>query len=160
MRVTLLIALCLMLIACNTKQANEATASKVYNIHPDVVGVIKSKGQGLADIQVSLSSSSCDMMTALTDDNGLFKFEQFCLVKVMPISVAGTVVGISFPFDITITTDEKSFIGSVIDPFNVNIEIDLSEQMLCITNQSQQRHCDNLVLLDAPSEHEKGSIGD
>lgn len=148
MKKFLIIGYCLFIIGCSN-QDNQTNS--VQSIHPAIKGIVKQQGQAVANAQVSLTSSNCDELTAITDKNGQFSLEQYCQVPTASIAVMGTVAAMSYAFDMTVTINEKSYLWSVIDPYDIQVEFDLSEQMVCKT-AAQENHCAHLVLLEPPAE--------
>lgn len=148
MKKFLIIGYCLLIVGCSSQQGQ---TNHMQSIHPSIKGIVKQQGQAVANAQVSLTSSNCDELTAVTDKNGQFSLEQYCQVPTASIAVMGTVAAMSYAFDLTITLNENAYLWSVIDPYDIKVEFDLSEQMVCNT-KAQENQCAHLVLLDPPAE--------
>ncbi|MFD1260198.1 hypothetical protein [Entomomonas asaccharolytica] len=138
----MIISCCLLLVAC---QNSTKTTNNESSIHPYIKGVVKKQGNIVPHVQVTLSSNICNNATVVTDAQGKFTLEQFCEVT---DSGPGNILGApTYLFDVNIVDGEKSFTWSVINPFDITVEFDLTEQMVCVTNGEESR-CSNLVKND------------
>lgn len=143
MKKSLIVISCLLLLlAC---QNTNKTINNESSIHPYINGVVKKQANAVPHVQITLSSSICNTATVVTDAEGKFILEQFCEVA---NSGPGNILGApTYLFDVNVVDGEKSFIWSVINPFNITVEFDLTEQMVCVTN-GQESRCSNLVKND------------
>lgn len=144
MKKSLLILTCIVLTAC---QATKTTNFNGESINPSITGIVKKQGKPISSVQIVLSSKVCSNSTAITNSQGQFTVQQYCTVT---SNGPGSILGVpTYLFNVQVTDGQQSYLWSVMNPFNLTVDFDLTEQLVCITND-QQNHCSNLVAIDTP----------
>lgn len=144
MKKSLLILTYIVLTAC---QATNTTDVNKESINPSIVGIVKKQGKPAPSVQIVLSSAICSNSTAITNSQGEFRVQQFCNVT---NTGPGSILGVpTYLFNVQVTDGQQSYLWSVMNPFDLTVDFDLTEQLVCVTNDQQNR-CSNLVAIDTP----------